>query len=99
MTKNCGPKPDDSVELTLWIFAEQANFSLLHVKDLGRFDEFTVTAYENGDQWKAKDVEKHLLGYGMKDELVKQLRNRFEIGIDVLRMRKMVEQEARAASI
>lgn len=58
----------------------------------------TVTAYENGNQWKEKDVERRLLGYGMTDELVKRLLNRFEIGIGVLHKRKMMEQEAKSTS-
>jgi hypothetical protein len=98
MPRDCGPKPDDPVELTLWHFAKQANFSLLHASDERRFDEFTVTAYENGNQWQEKDVERRLLGYGMADELVKRLLNRFEIGISVLHKRKMIEQEAKSTS-
>jgi hypothetical protein len=63
-----------------------------------RFDEFTVTAYENGNQWKEKDVERRLLAYGMTDELMKRLLKRFEIGIGVLHKRKMMEQEAKSTS-
>jgi hypothetical protein len=99
MKNNCGPQPDDPVELALWYFANLANWGNLHPLDDDRFYAFVVTAYEHGNRWKEENVERHLVAYGMREELIKKLLQRFEIGIGVLHKRKMMEQEeAKSAS-
>jgi hypothetical protein len=68
--KDCGPKPEDPVERVLWHFAALGNWGNLHVLDDERFDTFIAVAHLSEKSWTEKDVEKKLLGYGMKQKLV-----------------------------
>jgi hypothetical protein len=90
MANNRGPESDDPVEQALLTFLRSANLGLVHVGDYRKFDQFTVTAYENGDKWEASRVKQRLDEYGLKEkvvvkvQLVDELVRRFEIGIEVL---------------
>ena len=87
-------KADDRVEQALARFLESANLGILHHLDKEKFDEFTVTVFENGNRWKVKDVERRLLDRRLKKEILEELLSRFEIGIEVLTQQRELKQEA-----
>jgi len=90
--KDFGPMPNDLAQQALWRFVTAANLDLLHPLDIKRFDEFTITAYENGNQWKSADVETQLTKYGVQREIVKDLLVRFGVGIEVLSRQQEMKQ-------
>jgi hypothetical protein len=74
-------------------FANAANWTTLHQKDLDRFYDFVVIAHEEG-RWSAEHVQEYLSGYVVNFPLIKRLVNEFEIGTRVLARQKALRAEA-----
>lgn len=77
---DCGPKPVDPTELALWQFASLANWGNLHPEDDNRFYEFVVTSVESGGEWDSDAVQGKLRSYGLPEDLVGLLSNRYWAG-------------------
>jgi hypothetical protein len=70
---DCGPKPSDPVEATLWAFATFSNWNGFHPEDDNRFYEFVVVAMQNESAWDREAVEDRLREYGLPERHIEPL--------------------------